>query len=601
MSARPFACPMVRRLQACRRHLCGRLPRLRRWLGRTMTIVVGVVAVSSQLSLAAETLPHDSAFIGAYGSVAAGVTLDIVLISCGIALIFTQGLLILGLVWHREERRRAETELMAIHDRLRMAMEAGRFVGWDWDIKAGANRWFGDLKSTFGILSDTCSADEFYGRIYDADRDAVASAIDSAMRAREPYVTEFRIRREDGSIGWVLAKGVFRYASDGEPQQMLGMAVDITERKLAEETVANLTGKVLVAQEKERTRIARELHDDIDQQLAMVLMSLDELKLHPPQTQAHLCKRIQEVTNRTLEVSTAIQGLSHELHSSKLEYLGLLAAAQGFCKEFSDQHNVEVRFSQEQVPESVPWEISLCLFRILQGALKNALKHSGAKCFEARLYGTRDAIHLIVRDEGVGFDLDEVLNGSGIGLISMRERARLVNGTISIQSKPLCGTTIHVEVPCKNAAATADDIHARVSARVMVVDDYEPFRRMLSSILHDRAGVQIICEVADGVEAVQKAKELQPDLILLDIGLPSVDGIEAARRIRKLAPNSKILFVSQATSPALVEEALNTGAAGYVVKAHSHSELLRAVDAVLRGDKLGRSGFGDDNLMVSAN
>jgi signal transduction histidine kinase len=124
-----------------------------------------------------------------------------------------------------------------------------------------------------------------------------------------------------------------------------------------------------------------------------------------------------------------------------------VAALQGFCGEFSEQHRVEVSFTHHQVPGALPKDISLCLFRILQAALANAVKHSGVKRFEVLLCGTTSGIHLTVRDEGAGFDLEQVLRGRGIGLISMRERARLVNGTISIQSKPNRGTTIEVDVP----------------------------------------------------------------------------------------------------------------------------------------------------------
>jgi DNA-binding NarL/FixJ family response regulator len=135
------------------------------------------------------------------------------------------------------------------------------------------------------------------------------------------------------------------------------------------------------------------------------------------------------------------------------------------------------------------------------------------------------------------------------------------------------------------------DARRVLPVRVLVVDDFEPFLRFIRSMLQERPELQIICEVSDGLEAFQKAEELQPDLILLDIGLPTLNGIEAARRIRKLAPEAKIIFVTQESSADVVQEALSLGAAGYVLKAKGGSELLAAVDAVLQGKQFVSSGL----------
>jgi DNA-binding NarL/FixJ family response regulator len=121
--------------------------------------------------------------------------------------------------------------------------------------------------------------------------------------------------------------------------------------------------------------------------------------------------------------------------------------------------------------------------------------------------------------------------------------------------------------------------------RVLVVDDFEPFRRLVAKVLQRQPELKIICEVSDGLEAVRKAEEIQPDLVLLDIGLPSLNGIEAALRIRKLSPKSKILFVSQETSPNVVQGALASGGSGYVLKMNARNELLTAVNAVLGGKR----------------
>ena len=123
------------------------------------------------------------------------------------------------------------------------------------------------------------------------------------------------------------------------------------------------------------------------------------------------------------------------------------------------------------------------------------------------------------------------------------------------------------------------------SIRVLIVEDYEPFCRFISTTLQTQPELEISGQVSDGLDAVQQAQELQPDLILLDIGLPTISGIEAARRIREVSPASKILFVSENRSPEIAEEALNTGAGGYVLKSDAASELLPAIKAVLEGKR----------------
>ena len=135
------------------------------------------------------------------------------------------------------------------------------------------------------------------------------------------------------------------------------------------------------------------------------------------------------------------------------------------------------------------------------------------------------------------------------------------------------------------------------SIRVLVVEDYELFQRFVVSILEKQPELQIICKVSDGLEAVQKAEELQPDLILLDIGLPSLNGIEVARQIRKLSPKSKILFVSQESSADVVQGALGTGAQGYVVKSDARRELLDGVNAVLRGEQFVGNRFSGNDFV----
>jgi signal transduction histidine kinase len=232
------------------------------------------------------------------------------------------------------------------------------------------------------------------------------------------------------------------------------LADDITERKLAQEALAGMSRKLLDAQEQERARIGRELHDDINQRLALLSVEIDGMKEVSPITNGELRSRMDELGKRTSEISAVVQSLSHELHSSKLEYLGLVLAVKGFCKEFGESHKVEVAFASEGMPPTVPSDISLCLFRVMQEGLHNAVKHSGVRLFEVKLRGSPTEIRLTVRDLGKGFDPELAKDTPGLGLVSMQERVRLLKGTISISSRPLSGTEINVRIPLQAGVQT---------------------------------------------------------------------------------------------------------------------------------------------------
>jgi PAS domain S-box-containing protein len=228
-----------------------------------------------------------------------------------------------------------------------------------------------------------------------------------------------------------------------------GAIRDITERKRTEEALASVGRRLIEAQEQERGRIARDLHDHTNQRLALLAIGLEELKSDIPNQTAELRDHVDELRARTLEILKDLQALSHELHSSKLDYVGLVVATRDFCKEFSAQQKLKVGFESHDVPHVVPPDISICLFRILQEALRNAVRHSGGKEFDVHLWGTPDEIHLTVSDSGAGFELEAARKGQGLGLISMQERMQLVKGTLSIESRPKLGTTIHAHVPLR--------------------------------------------------------------------------------------------------------------------------------------------------------
>ena len=200
--------------------------------------------------------------------------------------------------------------------------------------------------------------------------------------------------------------------------------------------------RLIETQEEERARIGRDLHDDINQRLSMLGVELEQLRQNP----SEVSTRVQELRKEVIEISNDVQALSHELHSSKLEYLGVVAGIKSWCKEFSERQRMAIDFTNE-VSSTLPFEVGLSLFRVLQEALHNAQKHSGVERIEVQLWEDSGEIHLVVSDLGRGFDLGTAMQGRGLGLTSMQDRVRLVNGTIEVDSKPMGGTTIHVRVP----------------------------------------------------------------------------------------------------------------------------------------------------------
>jgi signal transduction histidine kinase len=211
-----------------------------------------------------------------------------------------------------------------------------------------------------------------------------------------------------------------------------------------------MTRKLIEAEEQERARIGRELHDDITQRLALLAIQLEQLQKDPSEVQS----RLRELRKETIVISSDVQTLSHELHSPKLEYLGIGGAMKSWCREFGERQKVGIDF-RNNVSSILPFEVGVCLFRVLQEALHNAVKHSGAKQIDVQLAEHSNEVDLIVSDPGTGFDVESAMHGNGLGLTSMRERVRLVNGTIAIESKPGGGTQIQVRVPL--AAQTSAD------------------------------------------------------------------------------------------------------------------------------------------------
>ena len=232
---------------------------------------------------------------------------------------------------------------------------------------------------------------------------------------------------------------------------------EITERKNAQEKVEktqeelfNLSRHLIQAQDEERRRIALELHDQLGQDLALLSITIEQMKQKAHQSQV---EQLQQLTTLATKVASRVQTLSHQLHPSTLTHLGLVAASRSSCHEVSESSDIHIDFSHSDVSKSIPQEVSTCLFRVLQESLTNVVKHSGAKTAQVELAGSPSEIQLQILDSGVGFDPKSTGSRGGLGLLSMRERLNLLGGELLIESRPSGNTWIKASVPLKSSAS----------------------------------------------------------------------------------------------------------------------------------------------------
>ncbi len=374
------------------------------------------------------------------------------------ALIAIQALLIVGLLWQRLRKRKAEVALQENKERLEVMSDAAPSLIWTSD-KNGNVAYQNDKRLDFSTSSsDAAFGEKWKGYIHPDDLPGVLKANARAYEQRQGFSKEYRLRRRDGEYRWMFDLAVPRISSDGTFSGFIGSAIDVTDQKLAQEALEKVSGKLIEAQEQERSRIARELHDDISQRLALLSLELERTYSGSDVSSSRREARIIDIRRHCSEIAADVQALSHQLHSSKLDYLGLVAAVRSFCAEFSKLKNVNVEFAEEDVPNPLPKDVSLCLFRVTQEALHNALKHSGTTRFAVTLLGTPGLVQLEIRDWGVGFNR-EAMKSQGLGLVSMQERVNLVKGTFHIESTPNNGTVVSVSVP---VVASTDASHAAV-------------------------------------------------------------------------------------------------------------------------------------------
>jgi two-component system sensor kinase FixL len=298
-----------------------------------------------------------------------------------------------------EDLKQREAELDESAQQLSLSADAAEVGIWtkSFDDKEfwASDKWF----ELFGLEpSGTLTFDKFFQRVHPDDIDMVETAIIQARDGGVRYEVEYRVIMPTGELRWISSLGKFEFV-DGEPSHLRGASVDITKRKLAETAAHELGRKLMGAQEKERARLARELHDDLSQSLALLSIKLEVLARKPGDA-GSVKKQVRALTSQIQRLSSDVHRISHELHPAKLEQLGLEAALRGFCREIATAHGIRVEFDAPDVPRSLPNDISLCLYRVAQESLQNVVKHSGASFANVRINVDGGEVRLAVSDNG---------------------------------------------------------------------------------------------------------------------------------------------------------------------------------------------------------
>ncbi|HLK69551.1 MAG TPA: PAS domain-containing protein [Bryobacteraceae bacterium] len=304
--------------------------------------------------------------------------------------------------------------------------------------------------------------------VHPDDATSAQSKFLECLAAARGYSEEFRIRRVDGAWRWVVVEAVPRFSSEGRFVGFAGSLLDTTERHLAEEQLrsANATlvvqldeairkereieelgARLINAQEEERTRLARELHDDLNQQIAALSIGMANLKRKIPTEQSEARWQSDQIHHKLVDIAESVRRLSHELHPEVLRYSGLAAALQQSCQEFETISGIHASLAIDGCFENIPPDTALCVYRITQEALRNVAKHAHVQSASVLLRRGVGLLSLTVSDRGVGMPVGTGQRFAGLGLISIRERVRLVRGTLEITSQPNQGTTISVRIP----------------------------------------------------------------------------------------------------------------------------------------------------------
>ncbi len=388
--------------------------------------------------------------------------------------------------------------------------------------------------------------------------------------------------------------------------------------------VSNATAQALVSiQERERRRIAREMHDELGQGLALIEIQIARVQKEAGTAPVDVDGLLDSLREQVAGVAADVHRICYHLYPPVLENLGLIGGLKALCREHHRSTGVLPCFSYDAIPAGIPMETLLCAYRVVQEALTNVAKHATEATVEIELRHVGGGIHLTVTDRGCGFDVAAQSAKCGLGLIAARERVLLLGGDCSLYSIPGTGTQATVFIPLAKDAtslgifrdeprpiwrldnAEEPDQKERKSPwdpkpssrpTVVIADDHQLVAEGLAKLVEQEFTV---VEVVDNGRTLSKVvRQKEPDLVLVDVGMPELSGLEVARTLSREAPKCKVLVVSMHTQPELIQEALRAGAAGYVLKRSAGVELVEAMWTVLKGESYLSPSLARDALFT---
>jgi PAS domain S-box-containing protein len=345
-------------------------------------------------------------------------------------------------------RKRSDEALRDNEARLELAADSAGAGLWSLDISSGIFWVNQRARLMFGFSPDeTVTFEGFLNLVHPGDRDMIRGKVRSVVRTGGRLSADYRIIRPDGAVRWISSRGRPGAGGSGKPDHLTGISVDVTEHKIAEEAARELSGRLISAHEEERARLARELHDDLTQRLAR--LAIDAGLVESMISDSPAGRTISSLREGLVRLSEDIHALSYRLHPSILEDLGLAEALRTEIERCAKQDSLSVTAGLDGIPENVPRDVALCLFRVAQEGMRNVVRHAGAGEVELSVRKLDGGLQLAVRDDGAGFDPSLRRDGRKLGLTSMLERVRLLGGTLDIESAPGRGTAVIAWVPLK--------------------------------------------------------------------------------------------------------------------------------------------------------